>query len=103
MESMERNISKLVAETAKVSFEDADDKRSDSDSESDKKKKSNCNNSALTRQKKGVNISNHKYAVMCKRQEDKIVRTDEKYMHSKKMGTIKEVIPRQTVSMPIQA
>jgi hypothetical protein len=51
MESMERNISKLVASTAKVSFEDADDERSDSDSESDKKSKSNRKHSALTRQK----------------------------------------------------
>eukprot|EP00978_Attheya_sp_CCMP212_P002400 scaffold4895_cov59-Attheya_sp.AAC.3 len=96
MESMERNISKLVASTAKVSFEDADDERSDSDSESDKKKKSNRKHSALTRQKGEYG------AVLCKRQEDNVVRNDEKYMHSKKMGTIKEVVPRQTV-MPIQA
>eukprot|EP00978_Attheya_sp_CCMP212_P004881 scaffold10702_cov33-Attheya_sp.AAC.3 len=64
MESMERNISKLVAETAKVTFEDADDERSDSDSDSESKTKSSRNNSALTCQKKG-------YAVLCKRQEDR--------------------------------
>jgi hypothetical protein len=48
--SMERTISKLVAETSKVSFEDADDEKSDSDTDSNKKK--NRNNSALTRQSK---------------------------------------------------
>jgi hypothetical protein len=47
---MERTISKLVAETSKVSFEDADDEKSDSDTDSNKKK--NRNNSALTRQSK---------------------------------------------------
>eukprot|EP00978_Attheya_sp_CCMP212_P048982 scaffold599524_cov63-Attheya_sp.AAC.2 len=53
MESMERIISKLVAETSKVSFEDADDEKTNSDSESDKKKKNSRNNLALTRQKRG--------------------------------------------------
>eukprot|EP00978_Attheya_sp_CCMP212_P004009 scaffold8551_cov59-Attheya_sp.AAC.4 len=53
MEAMSRNISKLIAQTAKVSFEDADDEMSESETESDKKK-SNRNNSALTRQKKGT-------------------------------------------------
>eukprot|EP00978_Attheya_sp_CCMP212_P039979 scaffold213365_cov45-Attheya_sp.AAC.2 len=52
MEAMSRNISKLIAQTSKVSFEDADDEMSESEMETDKKK-NNRNNSALTRQKRG--------------------------------------------------
>eukprot|EP00978_Attheya_sp_CCMP212_P027944 scaffold94968_cov61-Attheya_sp.AAC.4 len=75
MESMERNISKLVAETAKVSFEDADDERSDSDSESDKKKKKNRKHLALTRQKGGMRIR-HFVAVQTSRRQRRAQRRE---------------------------
>jgi hypothetical protein len=48
MDTMSRKISKLIASTSKISFEEDGDTESDTD----QKKKSNRNNSALTRQKK---------------------------------------------------
>eukprot|EP00978_Attheya_sp_CCMP212_P006376 scaffold14429_cov25-Attheya_sp.AAC.3 len=53
IEATSRNISKLIAQTAKVSFEDADDEMFESETETEKKK-SNSNNSALKRQKRAA-------------------------------------------------